>query len=120
MNILLIEDNPAQIKLVHLLLGTEGNSVSESHNAEQALKSIGRERPELIIVDLALPDMDGLTLVRTLKTDPSLQHIPIVAVTGFPDLWNKEQALAAGCDAYLVKPIDTRALARQVADVTTR
>jgi CheY-like chemotaxis protein len=74
------------------------------------MESLNREKPEMIIVDLSLPDTDGLTLVRKLRSDPRATKIPVLAVTFYPERYSREQAIAAGCDAYLVKPISTRTL----------
>ena len=74
------------------------------------MESINREKPEMIIVDLGLPDTDGLTLVRKLRLDPQAKRIPVLAVTFYPERYSREEAMAAGCDAYLVKPISTRTL----------
>jgi CheY-like chemotaxis protein len=107
---LAVDDNPLHLKLVHVVLSTAGHRVSEAKAASQAIESINREKPEMIIVDLNLPDTDGLTLVRRLRSDPRSGKIPVLAVTFYPERYSKEQAIAAGCDAYLVKPISTRAL----------
>lgn len=74
------------------------------------MESINRERPEMIIIDMSLPDTDGLTLVRKLRLDPQSKNIPVLAVTFYPERYSREDAIAAGCDAYLVKPISTRTL----------
>jgi CheY-like chemotaxis protein len=92
------------------VLSAAGHNVSQAKAAGQALESINREQPEIIIVDLSLPDYDGLTLVRRLRSDPRSGKIPVLAVTFYPEKYSKEEAMAAGCDAYLVKPISTRTL----------
>jgi CheY-like chemotaxis protein len=74
------------------------------------MESINRERPEMIIIDMSLPDTDGLTLVRKLRLDPQAKDIPVLAVTFYPERYSRAEAIAAGCDAYLVKPISTRTL----------
>jgi CheY-like chemotaxis protein len=112
-----IDDNPTHLKLVAVVLSAAGHKVSDADAAQQALLAIKQEKPEIILVDLVLPDMDGLTLVRNLKADPESRSIPIIAVTAYPDRFGKKDALAAGCDAYIVKPIDTRQLPRLVSDV---
>jgi len=114
MNILVIEDNPSHLKLAHLVLSAAGNKVSDTSNAEQALAAIEREKPEVILLDLNLPGADGLSLIQKVKSRPATRDIRIVAVTAFPDLWNKAEALKAGCDAYILKPIDTRSLASEI------
>jgi CheY-like chemotaxis protein len=81
------------------------------------LFSIKRQKPDLILIDLALPGVDGLTLVRDLKAAPETRAIPIVAVTAYLDRFKEEDSLAAGCEAYVTKPIDTRKLPRMLSDV---
>jgi CheY-like chemotaxis protein len=115
MNILIIEDSPMQLKLAHIVLSSAGHNVSETDTAEQVFASIARDRPEVVLVDLVLPGMDGLALVRMLKSDPSTCDIPIVAATSYPEKFSKAAALDAGCDAYLVKPLNTRTLPEQLA-----
>ena len=92
------------------MLSAAGHRVSEARAASQAMESINREKPEMIIVDLSLPDTDGLTLVRKLRLDPHAKNIPVLAVTFYTERYSREEAIAAGCDAYLVKPISTRTL----------
>jgi CheY-like chemotaxis protein len=75
---------------------------------------IKARQPEVILLDLKLPGMDGLALARRLKQDPATKHIPIVAITAAPETFSQSAALAAGCDAYIVKPVDTRKLNAQV------
>jgi len=117
MRILVVEDEPASLKLAHLVLASGGHEVTEAEAVKQAMEEISRSEPHVILLDLELPRIDGLTLARMLKADPGKRHIVIIAVTSFPERYSREQALAAGCDAYLLKPIDTRKLAEQVACV---
>lgn len=117
MNILLIEDEPMDMKLFSIVLRAGGHSVRELTSAEHALRAIKAHRPEVILADLKLPYLDGLTLIRQLKLDPDTRAIPVVAVTAAPEQFSRQAALAAGCDAYIVKPVDTRALAEQVEAV---
>jgi CheY-like chemotaxis protein len=116
-NILLIEDDPSHLKLTHLVLSAAGHSVTDAEAADKALDSIKREKPELILLDLALPDMDGVTLVRKLKADPETRDIPVIAVTSYPDRFTKRDVFAAGCEAYVIKPINTRTLAGLVNEI---
>jgi CheY-like chemotaxis protein len=117
MKILVIEDQPAQLKLAHHVLSLAGHDVNDAEAAEAALIAIKSDRPQLILLDLLLPDIDGLTLVRKLKADPETRDIHVVAVTSYPEAYPKAYALAAGCDAYLVKPINTRELSGQLTTV---
>jgi CheY-like chemotaxis protein len=117
MKILVIEDQPTQLKLAHHVLSDAGHDVSDAEAAEQALAAIKQDRPQLILLDLTLPGMDGLTLVRKLRADPATCGIHVVALTSYPEKYPKGAALAAGCDAYLVKPINTRELSGQLTAI---
>jgi two-component system cell cycle response regulator len=117
LNILVIEDTPSDLKLAqHVLIGA-GHNVSGAEAAEQALLAVKQNKPQVILLDLILPGIDGLALARLLKADPETRDIHIVAVTSFPERFPKAKALAAGCDAYLVKPLSTRSLPGQLEDV---
>jgi two-component system cell cycle response regulator len=117
MKILVIEDHPTQLKLAHHVLSAAGHDVNKAEAAEQAFTAIKADRPELILLDLSLPGMDGLELARKLKADPATHGILIVAITSYPEKYPKAAALAAGCDAYIQKPINTRELANQLTAV---
>ncbi|MET0282794.1 MAG: response regulator [Steroidobacteraceae bacterium] len=117
MKILVIEDHSTQLKLAYLVLRAAGHVVSGASAAEQAFDSIKADRPQLILLDLGLPDMDGLELVRRLRADPETCDLQIVAVTSFPERYPRAAALAAGCNAYILKPIDTRGISGQLAAV---
>ena len=114
--ILIVEDNPTNLKLLSEVLGFEGYRILQAKDAKGAQAVIARTPPDLIFMDLALPDMDGLALTRTLKSQTGTKGIRIIAVTAFAMKGDEEKALAAGCDGYLTKPIDTRKLPGQVAD----
>jgi two-component system cell cycle response regulator len=117
MKILVIEDHAADLKLADLVLSTAGHDVHAVEAAEQAFAAIKEDRPQLILLDLDLPGMDGLALVRKLKADPDMRDIHVVAVTCYLERYPKAAALAAGCDAYLMKPINTRELSGQLTAV---
>lgn len=114
-SILTVDDNPTNLKLITDLLGFEGYETLQANDAEQALVIIAAQPPDLILMDLALPGMDGLTLARKLKDDPLTRQIPIIALTAFAMKGDEQKALAMGCDAYVTKPIDTREFPKQVA-----
>jgi CheY-like chemotaxis protein len=88
-------------QLAHLVLSAAGHEISDAEAAEQAFLMIKADRPQLILVDLVLPDIDGLALIRRLKAAPDTRDIHVVAVTSFPEIYPRAAALAAGCDAYL-------------------
>ncbi len=104
--ILVVDDNPLNLRLVQMLLESAGHEVRTATRAEEALASIERSRPRLVVMDLQLPGMDGLQLTRRLKSDPGTKDIPIVAVTASAMKGDEIRAREAGCDAYLSKPID--------------
>lgn len=120
MKILVIEDHPTQLKLAHVVLSAGGHEVSDAGASEQAFIAIRQDRPQLILVDLVLPDVDGLALIRKLKAEPETRDIHLVAVTAHPERYPKAAALAAGCDAYFVKPIDTREISGQLTAIANR
>jgi CheY-like chemotaxis protein len=120
MRILIIEDQPAELKLAHHVLNASGHDVTAVAAAELAFGSIKAERPEIILVDLSLPGMDGLALVRKLRADPATRDIRVVAITSFPEKFSKSDALQAGCDAYLLKPLSTRTLPERLSDILAR
>jgi CheY-like chemotaxis protein len=110
MKILVVEDQPAELKLAVQVLSAAGFDVDEATAADEAVAAIKRDAPEIILMDLSLPGIDGLTLARKLKADPSTRGILIVAVTSYPEKFSAAEAIAAGCDAYLHKPVSTRTL----------
>jgi CheY-like chemotaxis protein len=114
--ILIVDDNPVNLKLAASVLDFEGYQILEAGDANQALALIPQTPPDLILLDIALPGMDGLTLTRQLKADPATRPIPIVALTAFAMKGDAEKARGAGCDGYITKPIDTRKFAGQVAE----
>lgn len=118
MNVLLVEDDPTDSKLLSAVLNSSGCHVLEKASAEQALGEISGHSLDVIVLDLKLPGMGGLELVRLLKTDPSTSHIPVIAITAAPEKFSREAALAAGCDAYITKPVDTRQLPHQVMNAS--
>jgi len=115
--ILVVDDNPTNLKLVTDLLEWSDYQVVQAMDAEQALEVLKEPLPDLILMDIALPGMDGLTLTRKLKADDTTKHICIVALTAFAMKGDQAKALAAGCEGYISKPIDTRRLPAQVAQL---
>lgn len=109
-HILIVDDNPTNLKLVAYLMKANGYQVSTAMDAEAALARIQDQRPALILMDVQLPGIDGLELTRRLKADPVTRDIIIVAVTAYAMKGDLAKAVAAGCDDYVTKPIDTRAL----------
>jgi CheY-like chemotaxis protein len=113
--ILIVDDNAINLKLLRLTLKVAGYEVQTAVDAEQAMAVLTTFRPRLVLMDLQLPGMDGLDLTRRLKADPAMAGSVIVAVTAYAMKGDEQRALAAGCDGYVTKPIDTRTLADTVA-----
>jgi CheY-like chemotaxis protein len=114
-SVLIVDDNPTNLKLVAYLVRAHHYDVHTATDAEAALAGIRAHRPRLILMDLQLPGVDGLELTRKLKTDPATRDIVIVAVTAYAMKGDQEKAMAAGCDDYVTKPIDTRKLPALIA-----
>jgi CheY-like chemotaxis protein len=112
--ILVVEDNPANQLLIQFTLESSGYQVEVAGSAPEALLSIERRRPDLILMDIQLPGQDGLSLTRQLMGDPAMKAIPVVALTALAMAGDRELALAAGCSGYISKPIDTRTVAGEV------
>jgi len=118
--VLVVDDNAANLRLVAFVLENHGYVVQTAADAEEAWRAIERSSPALILMDIQLPGMDGLTLTRRIKANPSTSRIPIIAVTAYAMKGDEEKASLAGCDGYITKPIDTRSLPGQVAALIAR
>jgi CheY-like chemotaxis protein len=118
--ILVVDDNRTNLKLVSELLAFEGYQILKAVDAEEAQVILTGALPDLILMDIALPGMDGLTLTRRLKAEARTRHIRIVALTAFAMKGDEQKALDAGCDGYITKPIDTRSLPDHVAGILAR
>ena len=114
--ILIVDDNPVNLKLASVVLEMDGYTVEQAEDAEHAQELLKRMTPDLILMDIALPGMDGLTFTRKLKSDEKLKHIPIIALTAFAMKGDEQKALDAGCNGYIIKPIDTRKLSQMAAE----
>jgi CheY-like chemotaxis protein len=113
--ILVVDDNSTNLKLVSDVLGFEGYRILQADDAESAQEIIRKTPPDLILMDIALPGMDGLTLTRLLKADETTRHVIVIALTAFAMKGDEAKARLAGCDGYITKPIDTRTLPGAVA-----
>lgn len=113
-NVLVVDDNPVNLKLASDLLELEGLRVKRASDAETANELIAKDPPDLILMDIALPGMDGLTFTRKLKMDDKTREIIVVALTAFAMKGDQEKVFAAGCDGYITKPIDTRTFPAEV------
>jgi CheY-like chemotaxis protein len=108
--ILIVDDNASNTKLLAFLLSSKGYEIRTAASADEALATLAKWKPRLILMDIQLPGMDGLTLTRHLKSDPDTRDIQIIAATAYAMKGDEERARAAGCDGYITKPIDTRQL----------
>lgn len=113
--VLVIEDNETNLELATALLEAAGYSVLGASTAEEGIKIARNESPNLILMDISLPGMDGLTATRMLREDEKTHHIPVVALTAHAMRGDESKALSAGCVGYVAKPIDTRGFAHTVA-----
>jgi two-component system, cell cycle response regulator DivK len=114
--VLLVEDNETIRNAFALLLEESGYSVEHAGSGQGALESAAAELPDVILMDLGLPDMNGLDVTRRLKADPATSSAPIVAITGRALETDQNACLAAGCAAYIAKPVDTTVLLGIIAE----
>jgi CheY-like chemotaxis protein len=113
--VLVVDDQPLNLKLAQRVLEIEGYDVLAAASAEEAERAVEEFSPRLIVMDLHMPGMDGLELTRRLKADPSTRDVVIVACTAAAMKRDQDDALEAGCDGYVSKPVDTRSFARFIA-----
>lgn len=118
--ILYVEDNPDNRMLVRRILLSEDYGLIEAQNAAQALDVLKDKRPDLILMDINMPDMDGYTLTSRIKTMPGFERVPIIALTANVMRGDKEKTLEAGCDGYIQKPLDIDQLLREVERFLSR
>jgi two-component system cell cycle response regulator DivK len=109
-----VEDNPDNRTLVRRILLSEDYSLLEAVNASDALNILKNERPDLILMDINMPDMDGYTLTAKIRLMPGFDRVPILALTANVMRGDKEKTLEAGCDGYIQKPLDIDQLIREV------
>ena len=112
--ILLIEDNAQNRYLANFLLNRRGHEILEAETGPLGLEMAARERPDLILLDIQLPGMDGHAVARALKADPALKAIPVVAVTSYAMAGDREKCLEAGAEGYIEKPINPETFVEEV------
>jgi CheY-like chemotaxis protein len=118
--ILIVDDTPVNLKLTRILLVNEGYKVSTAGSAEEALELLRSYHPRLILADIQLPGIDGLEMTRRIKRDERTRDITVVALTASAMEGDEQRARDAGCDAYITKPIDTRALGGRIRELLDR
>jgi two-component system cell cycle response regulator DivK len=115
--ILVVEDNDRNRRLLKILLQARGYEVMEASTGKEALEYLDNQKPDLILMDIQLPSMDGLALTKQIKSNEKTKDIPIVAVTAYAMKGDKERILESGCDAYVSKPINTQELPQLIAGI---
>jgi CheY-like chemotaxis protein len=118
--VLIIDDNPSNLKLFEFLLSAPIYEVKTATSGREALALLSTFEPELLLLDLQLPDLDGLSLIPKIKADARMRHVPIIAVTAYAMIGDEERARAAGVDDYLTKPIDKRLFRKSVSEQLQR
>ncbi len=114
--ILIVEDEPKNLTLLRDLLQVSGYSTIEAGNGKQGVELAKSQKPDLILMDIQMPEMDGLEATQILKADATTSNIPILALTSYAMKGDEERILQAGCDGYLAKPIDIKELLKIVAE----
>jgi len=112
--ILYIEDNPQNLYLLTFILKAADYLVVQATSGEAGITLANSQTPDLILLDIQLPGMDGYAIAQQLRSNPALQRIPIVAVTSYAMVGDREKALAAGCSGYLEKPINPETFVAQI------
>ena len=112
--ILVVEDHADNRQIIRDMLAPTDYEITEAENGEEALAAIAKQRPDLILMDIQLPTMDGYEATRRIKADPTLRSIPIIAVTSYALSGEETKARSAGCDEYVPKPFSPRQLLAKI------
>jgi two-component system, cell cycle response regulator DivK len=112
--ILVVEDQEDNRQIIRDLLAATDYEITEAENGEEALAAVARQRPDLILMDIQMPIMDGYEATRQIKADPALQSIPIIAITSYALSGDEQKAREAGCDDYVPKPYSPRQLLAKI------
>ena len=112
--ILVVEDQEDNRQILRDLLGSAGYELIEAENGEEAVAAVAKQRPDLILMDIQLPIMDGYEATRRIRTNPDLKSVPIIAVTSYALAGDEDKALEAGCNGYVCKPYSPRDLLAKV------
>jgi CheY-like chemotaxis protein len=120
-HVLVVDDEPEIVKLVAKLLESRGHRVTVARDGQEALDAVAGERPDVLVIDLNLPKVDGLEVTKRLKSDPATQGLPIVMMTAaFPTVEEADRGLALGADEYVVKPFLREVLVHNVERLLSR
>ena len=109
-NVMVVEDNEKNRKLMRVILKAKGYTVTEASTGEEALNILKNQKPDIILMDIQLPGIDGITLAKQIKGNTITKDIPIIAVTAYAMKGDKQKILECGCDDYVSKPINTQEL----------
>ena len=114
--ILYIEDNPQNFYLVNFILKAKGHEVTWAHDGQEGLKTAASLKPDLVLLDIQLPGMDGYAVAKAFRADPALAATPIIALTSYAMAGDRQKALGAGCNGYIEKPLNPKTFADQVRE----
>ena len=109
-NVMVVEDNEKNRKLMRVVLKAKGYNIIEATTGEEALSLLKNQKPDIILMDIQLPGIDGLTLIKQIKASAVTKDIPIIAVTAYAMKGDEQKILDTGCNAYVSKPINTQEL----------
>ena len=115
--ILIVEDNPQNMRLLEMVLRAKNYTLLKATDGEEALNTAIREQPDLIIMDIQLPKINGLEVTRKLRQTPAFNQTPIIGITAYAMKGDRERVIESGCNAYLPKPINTRELPEVIAEM---
>jgi len=118
--VLMIEDNPNNAMLVRRILESNAIHVTHAWDGESGLRMAMEQHPDLILLDLGLPDVDGQTIAAIIRRVPELEHVPMIAVTAWPEETGREMVRAYGCDDYIPKPINSKTFLKIVLSYLNR
>ncbi|PJF29187.1 MAG: hypothetical protein CUN52_09660 [Phototrophicales bacterium] len=118
--IVVIEDNPENSRMVAKLLRAASHNVIVAEDGETGLTTVFEQRPDLVLIDLGLPDIDGQTVIALIKQQPELANVPLIAFTAFPPDTAQSMATAYGCHGVITKPINTRTFVNQLEAFITK
>ncbi len=118
--ILIVEDNPVHTRLIEMTLRAKNYTILKATNGEEALVVAIKERPDLIMMDLNLPKMNGFEVTKKLRENPAFRYTPIIALTAYAMEGDRERIIDSGCDMYMTKPINARELPEVIAEMLSQ
>ena len=118
--VLVVEDNPNNMKLISMVLNRHGYETIGAVTGEEGVEKAGAEKPDMILMDIMLPDIDGLETTRRIRKIESMQKIPIIAITSYAMAGDREKILEAGCNGYFEKPINPLTIMNDIEKIVER